>query len=586
MSHIFSREWFEMRDLRRRRFENAGWIPLRAGETINPIGQYGRPGSSEELFCAGCIAVPKAKQTEAERLGWMDIGLSNLGGPHAFSDGSYKACEIYQYRDGEDLGISLVFEQHVVGDHPKIWHINQDLILALRLVQEGDSWVRPEENFVEVIRQRRDSSNQVTAIEIRTEFLRDYLAARGMALRLSYYRQRMAVLNEMPQFGWPKDGLIEERPHDRFNARLFEIDETGGPYGASVGIFHAWRTDIDPEEDVPIFGREDNTNTQGRSVTYNRGGTKYFRAEGELWREEWIEPGQRSERVRRDEPLEAAYFTIDASGNRASSKDLNNEDIGRYLWFDPKLIVNLLGRRGSGIKWHTRYTGSIWCSPDSPIHFGVNRLGMINVYAYDVARQDPWQQKIWAGFNITPDGAVSAELLESQMRAQPAGTAAPEKELPHLMDELDTQFEERYGNALFKSHQATPEILRNIHRFRAVENHGLLALSKDIARLIADRIDIAALHKIAAPPKGEKWGSLKSLEKVLATRHPAEQARSILTPLVGVYELRLGDAHLPSSTITEAMAMVGVRADASPVAQGLQLIDAVVGALTRVKETA
>jgi hypothetical protein len=570
MTRLAVQQWFEMPDLRRRQIATAVWVPLRASETINSEGQYGEPDSHEEIFYAGSVAFPPASRPLAETLGWHDLGLHS-GGPYAFKDKPYKTAEVYQYNDGEDVGIDLIFEQRVSG-HSNIWHINSDLILALGLIQEDDSWVRPEESYVDVIRERRDKSGKVVAIEIRSEFLRDYLAARGLALRVAYYRRRMAILREKPELNWPSEHIEVTQPHDRFEARIFEVDETGGPFGGGVAIFHAWRTDVDPEEDVPVFGPESDLNTDSRSTTYTRGGTKFFRVEGELWREEWIEPSERSERVRGDRPTEQVFFSVDAAGTRLPSTALNNEDIGRYLWFDPRVAPALLSRRGSGIRWYTAYTGSIWCSPSCPIHFGINRLGLINVYAYDVAKYPVWQQKVWAGHNVAPDGSVCAELLAAQMRAQPASTKAAEELLGLAMDDIDKLFQEKFAAPLFRPHHATGEILKAIHRFRATDSSGLLSLAKDLARVVADRIDVNVLRKIISPPRGEEWRSLKSLEKALSTRVEPARAASIVSPLFGIYELRLGDAHLPSSEINDALRKVRVDQAAPFVEQGAQLI--------------
>jgi hypothetical protein len=97
-------------------------------------------------------------------------------------------------------------------------------------------------------------------------------------------------------------------------------------------------------------------------------------------------------------------------------------------------------------------------------------------------------------------------------------------------------------------------------------------LAKDLARLVADRIDVNALHKIASPPSGEKWGSLKSLEKALATKMEPALAASLASPLFGIYELRLGDAHLPSSETDEALGKARVDQAVPFVEQGAQLI--------------
>jgi hypothetical protein len=335
-------------------------------------------------------------------------------------------------------------------------------------------------------------------------------------------------------------------------------------------------------QEVPIFGEENEINTAGKTITYERGGPKFYRAEGELWREEWIEPAQRSERVRGDEPTDSISFVIDAAGAREPSSTLNHEDVGRYLWFDPRVISALSSRRGGGLERYTRDTGSVWCSPDWTVHFGVNRLELINVYGYDVAKLPLWQQRIWAGHNVAPDGSVSGELLDAQMKSRPARTKAPESDLPTVMDELDAMFLGWVGAPLFRGHDAAADIMRSAHRFRAVDKSGLLALAKDVARLTADRIDIGTLRRVVTPPKGESWRSLKHLEKALSTVVTEEQARSIVTPLVGAYDLRLGDAHLPSAQIDDAFELAGIDSDAGFVVQGRQLLAGTAGALRTV----
>jgi hypothetical protein len=147
------------------------------------------------------------------------------------------------------------------------------------------------------------------------------------------------------------------------------------------------------------------------------------------------------------------------------------------------------------------------------------------------------------------------------------------------MDGLDALFRTWIGAPLFKQHEATLQVLKTVHRFRALEQSGLLSFAKDLARLIADRIDIGALRAVCSPPKGQTWGSLKSLEKALATIMPPDQARSLLTPLVGIYELRLGDAHLPSGTIEDAFAMIGIDRSKSLVDQGFQMLGRTADAL-------
>ncbi len=187
--------------------------------------------------------------------------------------------------------------------------------------------------------------------------MRDYLCARGLALKLVYYRQRLARLDEISHINWPKGGKQENSEGDRFSLRTFEINKSGSLWGEGVAVFHAWRTDVDPEEDVPVFGPETDANTDGKSSYFKRDGERVHHVEGELWREEWIEPGTKSIRVRGDQSDEDLLFIIDASGAKEKASVLDNEDIGRYLWFDPKVISALSERRGGRLGWYTRYNG-------------------------------------------------------------------------------------------------------------------------------------------------------------------------------------------------------------------------------------
>lgn len=139
------------------------------------------------------------------------------------------------------------------------------------------------------------------------------------------------------------------------------------------------------------------------------------------------------------------------------------------------------------------------------------------------------------------------------------------------------------GTPLFRSHPQRAELLRKSHRFRAHDRNGLFALAKDIARLTADSLDTMALQNLVPPPKGEEWRSLKSLEKVLGTKVSTADARVMMTPLFGVYELRLADAHLPSSDIDLALVNVGIDSSKSAIEQGVQLIGMCAHALAMIR---
>ena len=579
---VADQAWFEMASIRRRRLSDAVWVPLRLAEWIGEVGRIGYEGYRTEFFGLGSIAVPLARHADAEELGWDAIGIGRRHGVLASNEG-YTPAEVYQYRDGDDLGIELVLEQGFEGAAPQVWHINQDLVMALGLLRENDEWIRPSEDYCVVARLRRNADGEPIACEIKNEFLRDYLAARGMALRLTYFRKRELIAAAANHITWP-DGLLEDRGEQHhFRARIFSILEGGYPADdTGYAVFRISRTDVDPEDDVPRPGPESDANTASESWHGQHKGKKLVRILGELWRNEWIEPGVNSIRVRGDQIDTGIHYIVDASGERLSSEKLKDDDEPRWLWFRPQVMLSLIRRRGGEFKWYTQETGGVSCSPAYSVHFGINAAGLITVYAGDIAKLPTWQQQIWAGFNTAPEGGVSKELLSAQMETRVAQTVAPEAVLPEVLEALDKTFSRRIGAPLFRKHPSTQGLILAIHRFRATEPGGFLALAKDLARLIADRIDAAAIQTVVPPPVTEKWGSLKSLEKFVASVMPPNKAREIMSPLVGAYELRIGDAHLPSSDIEEAYWLARVDSTAPGLQQGFQLLASVVSSLMNI----
>ena len=62
--------------------------------------------------------------------------------------------------------------------NPHIWHLNQDLILSLGLKREGNSWICPMYGYTQVARLKVTENNKPTLLEIKAEYLKDYLCAR------------------------------------------------------------------------------------------------------------------------------------------------------------------------------------------------------------------------------------------------------------------------------------------------------------------------------------------------------------------------------------------------------------------------
>lgn len=566
-----NRDWILQSRETRRLFANSTWVPLRASVKLDQ-GYAGvtEVGHISEYFGCGSVAFSPQHRDVAEGLSWDRIGISHSARPYAYEDGHYSPVDQYEYNDKNPMGVELVFEheQPVVGKSH--WILNPDLVIALRLIKEGNNWVRPEEDFVVVARETIDSDGNHNQIEIKREFLMDYLAARGLSLRLSYYRQRVENVVSLEESNYAGlNDSNEERDGGRFTLLIRNLNDV---YGGSWASMRVWRTDIDPEEDAPVMGPESDGNTEFEHTEGHRDGYEGIRVAGEFWRDEWINNQNQSVRVRGDVDLTRPQFIVETDGTRMPSQDLDNEDVGRWLWFRPEIISDFLGHRGFSLKWYTLDTAAIVSTSGYATHFGINSSDLITVYAYDVAKLPTWEQHVWAAQNVVPDGKVSSELLASQVHAKPASTHAVEQLLFKSMRMLDEHFRSEYKIELFSHDIDDEEAMQQISRFKSRDLASLLRLAKDLVRVFSDRLNVRELRKLATHVDKEKLGSNKLLQDVLAQKIGEAEARRIFSVIAGAYDMRVGDAHPTGSKIAEALDLAGIDDSNSYLRQGEQLI--------------
>ncbi|GAA4388827.1 hypothetical protein [Hymenobacter koreensis] len=577
----YSQEWFEMADLRRRSLMTKVWVPLAAAQELYREGEHFHVGFKEEYFGCETVAVSLESKADAMQLDWSY--LNDNGQEPRCTDEDYTPADVQDGWGDEPIGIRLVLRQAMTPPEIDEWHLHQDLVIALGLKREGDIWVCPREAYFEVASLKRKANGEPALLVIHAEHLRDYLRARGMGLLSSTYSSREAVTPDANYLDWSSDYVIEESTMQKWTGDIRTIHESGSPFGQDIAVMHVGRTDVDKGEDVPNFGLPRDGQVAVSSGKIKAGsGRLLMLVRGELWRTEWLDPATLSARVRRDSTPGTAFFVTDTGGTQETKSTLTAES--RWLWFRPNIINELASRRGATHGWDTRETGWISVVPGRKLRFGLNDIGLVNVYAKDIAQLPDWQQKIWAGYSNSPDGGVSNEFLAAQMEARPADTEAPEERLSNSLAKLRTVTEQNLGFSIIRTHTDYDAILSKTHRFRATDYTSLLALAKDVARLTADSLDVGAIQKMLPPiPKGEKPpGSLKSLEKLLATKLDPTYARNLLTPLVGTYELRLGDAHLASSKIQDAWGLVGIDNKLPFVWQGEQLLAACASSIEQI----
>ncbi len=569
-------DWFELRDIRRRSIAGSVWVPLQTGRKLREVGQYGHEGYVEEYFGSVCVMFPVDLRDEALSVQWSTARRSWSSRPSVEGD-DYIACDAFVSSSTGHTERYVVLQQLFDTGDPEVWYLHQDLVLGLKLLREEDVWVCPEEDYVNVARLERDENGLPVQLNIRMEYLRDYLCANNCGLLVCTYRSRRAVAPEFPQLTWADGTAKETADGIHWEGYIREIHEGGTPYGQKMAVFRTYRTDVDDEEDVPSFDLGSDGGTASESYKVGSRGRKLLYACGEMWRNEWIAPGQRSSRIRGDHVEPSIPFIVSNDGTTATTSGLVGAR--HWLWFQPTVVNALLARRGGTLGWYTEDTGAVGAGPHETVHFGVNSLGLVNVFAKDIGQLPERHQKLWVAHNVSPEGGVSTELLDAQMRTRPADTTAPEEKLVTCIAALQSAAVSAFDRPLFRSHAKEQELLRGVHRFRSLDLSGFCSLAKDITRLTTDRIDVGLLKELR-PREDKDIRSLKRLERLLSAA--GVNGRRVLGPLAGAYELRHADAHLPSSDLTDAMKLAGVTDDGHYLHMGRDLIDRVGFALCEI----
>lgn len=210
----------------------------------------------------------------------------------------------------------------------------------------------------------------------------------------------------------------------------------------------------------------------------------------------------------------------------------------------------------------------------------------INVLGYKMAQLPEWVQRLWVVDNVAPDGGVSAELHMSQNLAQPADTIAPEVGLWGNLNLVQHTTVAKFGRPFFLHLPTEREFFRRIHRFTPTSLEDVCALCKEIYRVVVEPIDIGGLNgKVdpgnAAKANAEKLRQIRRVELWLTTA--GHDGRMITRPLVGISELRQGDAHVASSSLVESLELFHISHDTTDyAAAALTIISSVANCLATI----
>lgn len=543
-------KWFEMTDVIGNVYGNSTWTTLWRYDIIK-IGDSNTIGYEEEIFRVRTLFAPLENKNRLLQEPFLDFDPDES---YATVDhGNYCKPDVYYF----DSNIGLAAGEYPVfcfylPNGPDVEpFVSQDVIVALRLVRQGDEWIRPEECGIDVIRIERDKESKIREIKIRTEILKDYLCARNMGLYIEEFRHRQAQTLQTPTIAWPKchgyDERFCEHGHYIWKGWVFEHSSSDN-----------WSEPLSLKGDLTL--------------------PSFYRVEGQLWKQYWISAGVVSPRIGGDS--HSHEFIVSPNGDKHKISTLDDDKYGHvYLFFNPMIVLHLQDTAGVELEWASRDVFSVGFPSHGKFLCGISAKGNIFAISSDIARLEDWAQNLWLRENIRPEDLAdyqSHELFQNQMMCEfLRAEESPEQIFARLVNELGVVFKKRTGVELWQDINTGKEAVKRVSRFVSRNSRGLVELSKYILEALSERMSSPKLKTYIADDEATK--DLKSIQlfemalsKLDASLNASEHVRFIRN----INAVRQVDAHLMSkSDVEKRLRKVNLPEDVSPLEQGAQLIE-------------
>ena len=543
-------KWVEMTDVISNVYGETTWTPLWRYDVLE-TGDSSTIGYEEEILRVRTLFAPLENKERLVRGHFLDF---DPDGTYATIDcRNYCKLDVYYFDSNTGLvaGEYPVFGFYLPNGPDIEPFVSQDMIVALRLVRQGDEWVRPEECGIDVIRIERDKGSKIREIKIRTEILKDYLCARNMGLYIEEFRHRQVQTLQAPAISWPKCHGYDERFCEH------------GHY-----IWKGW-----------VF---EHSNSDDWSEPFTLKGDlslpAFYRVEGQLWKQYWICAGIGSPRIGGDS--HSHEFVVSPNGDKHEISTLEDDEYGHvYLFFDPLIISHLQDTAGVELEWVSRDVFRVGFPSHGKFLCGISAKGNIFVISSDIARLEDWAQNLWRRENIRPEDLVdyqTHELFQNQMMCEFLHAAeSPEQIFARLADELGVVFKKRTGVELWQDIDTSKEAVKRVSRFVSRNSRGLVELSKYILEALSERMSSPNLKKYIADDKATKdLKSIQLFEMALSKLDASLNAPEHVRFIRNINAIRQIDSHLMSrSEAAKRLRKVNLPEDASPFEQGAQLIE-------------
>lgn len=321
------------------------------------------------------------------------------------------------------------------------------MILYLNLLNKNDEWIDPYKQECVIRRVNKEetiegASHKVRRIEIKTDYLKDYLAARESGLFISRYARR-TILFKSP----------EEVP-----MKSEYVDITNGTWSFISSIDNAAFGMIAPEK---ILG------------------------ESEIRQKFWIEPFPQPRRWDANIGTEfkgGVVFTLhDGTKGEYNTEKGHKGDYFKLISFTPRIIEIFLNRLHFDYEEYSRETMGLIFPAGESLHVAINPSGQIQSWWGQVAKLSKEYQEL-----LSPYSEPWKEKLNGKhdyIRVTIDGQFPESKPLRNTLEDLKKQINEyfmlKFGETFFNQDSSLKD-LRRVYEPYEVEPYQLLDIMEQL----------------------------------------------------------------------------------------------------------
>lgn len=361
-------------------------------------------------------------------------------------------------------------------------------------------------------------ANTIRSLEVKAEFLKDYLKQRGCALVLAYFQSRDVRKTQ-------EDISLPDDDREEFTVRGGKA--VRGVRRNQVGYELHWFCPI-KADDIP-YGREER-------LQEDRENLKFETKQGYRFSKE--------EAVN-EEGFEDAGYRRPATG----AEDLE-EAISFFGWtyFEPEVLEKYKNdSRGSVSEWSRQGLQVNWLDK-MKLRAYRNDEDLVLIIVDDLIDIPDEELSHWYHYNTSPAGNIPGEMITNYIEADWVDSESPSDAVINAVTELNEAFEEKYDVRLYR--EVGDEI--NTDRMLSLprnERHELLTVMSEAHQVIVENLDRGNLEsELPDEVSGDVEGKKSALFEFVRELSDIETAADILDPINAVHDFRKENSHMTVSS--------------------------------------